>query len=162
MHIDLIKTQDTLYTPVGFMISNLSIAAESQEYGACTFHLNDLKIIFRTAKITPTKIGLFVAIWKRVNGITQPLDKTDNFDFLIISVKNKNYFGQFVFPKSILIDKGIVSTTNKEGKRGIRVYPSWDTPDNKQALDTKTWQSKYFMDLSKSIDLHQAKKLYKK
>jgi hypothetical protein len=36
--------------------------AESAEYGAYTFELNDLSVRFRVAKITPTKIGQFVTL----------------------------------------------------------------------------------------------------
>jgi hypothetical protein len=40
---------------------------ESLEYAACSFKLNSMSVKFRVAKITPTKIGQFVTLWKRVS-----------------------------------------------------------------------------------------------
>ena len=61
---------------------------ESAEYDACNFKLNGNSVISRTAKITPTKIGQFVTVWKRnENGVTAPFNINDNFDFFISSVK---------------------------------------------------------------------------
>lgn len=45
---------------------------------------------------------------------------------------------------SVLVDKGIITGKNKEGKRGIRVYPPWDKPNNKQAIKNQSWQIRYF------------------
>ena len=53
-----------VYDKCGLDLGELTIEDESQEYGACTFRLNDLKIKFRISKITPTKTGQFVTIWK--------------------------------------------------------------------------------------------------
>ena len=46
------------------------------------------KIQHRVSKITPTKNGQFVTLWKRnQNGITEPFDINDEIDFIIITVK---------------------------------------------------------------------------
>ena len=104
--------------------------------------------IVREAKITPKKIGQFVSIWKRNNeGITGPRHVNDDFEFLIIHCTAGKNRGQFIFPKSILIEKEIISTTEKEGKRGFRVYPPWDEPQSKQAIKTKACQVKFFKPL---------------
>ena len=59
---------------------NLKWNLESAEYGACSFKLNGKTIQFRVSKITPTKTGQFVTIWKRnKEGITEPFDNADNF-----------------------------------------------------------------------------------
>lgn len=140
-----------VYDKCGFDFDELIIEEESQEYGACTFRLNKLKIIFRISKITPTKTGQFVTIWKRNNeGITQPFDFRDEIDFVIISSQNGDGCGQFIFPKSVLLDKGIITGNGKKGKRGIRVYPPWDTATNKQAEKTQLWQTKYFVRIDNS------------
>ena len=140
-----------LYDKCGFDFDELIIEDESQEYGACTFRLNKLKITFRISKITPTKAGQFVTIWKRNNeGVTQPFDLTDEIDFVIISSQNGDACGQFIFPKSVLLDKGIITGNGKKGKLGIRVYPPWDTATNKQAEKTKFWQTKYFVRIDNS------------
>jgi hypothetical protein len=126
------------------------------------FKLNGLKIKFRVSKITPTKTGQFVTIWKRnQEGITQPFDLTDEIDFVIISSQNGNDFGQFIFPRFVLLDKGIMTGNDKEGKRGIRVYPPWDTVISKQAEKTQHWQAKFFLIIKQAdeTNLNLAKQL---
>jgi hypothetical protein len=158
----LTKINDKIYNKLNFEVSDYQNELESQEYDACRFKLNGLLIISRTAKITPKKIGQFVTFWKRPNqGEIAPLDDTDNFDFYIINVSSKIRIGQFVFPKSILIKKGIISTEKKEGKRGFRVYPSWDLPLSKQAQKTQKWQLDYFYEISDSNELEKVVALYK-
>jgi hypothetical protein len=159
-HLHNAKT--LVYDKCDFNFGELIVEDESQEYGACTFRLNGLKIKFRISKITPTKTGQFVTIWKRnKEGITQPFDLTDEIDFVIISSQNGNDFGQFIFPKPVLLDKGIMTGKNKEGKSGIRVYPPWDTVTNKQAEKTQLWQTKYFLTINSSdkTNLNLAKQL---
>lgn len=160
----LYTAKNLVYDKCGFNFGELIIEDESQEYGACTFKLNELKIIFRISKITPTKTGQFVTIWKRnQKGVTQPFDLTDEFDFVIISSQHRDDYGQFIFPKSVLLDKGILTGNNKEGKRGIRVYPPWTTVTNKQAEKTQQWQTKYFLAIHSSdkTDLNIAKQLFR-
>src|SRR5688500_18422013 len=57
---DFFDTQKYVYEPLGWKCNNVQQDAESKEYCACSFEMNDKKIIFRVAKITPTKIGQFV------------------------------------------------------------------------------------------------------
>ena len=153
-----------LYILCDFIISNLETNKESAEYDACSFKLNTLSILSRTSKITPKKVGQFVTFWKRKdsNSPIQPFDSTDDIDFFVINCQKDNLFGQFVFPKNELIAKGILSTDKKEGKRGFRVYPSWDKTTSKQAEKTQEWQLKYFIeiDIKKGIDLERVKVLY--
>lgn len=122
-----------------------TVNKESTEYKACSYELDGIKIIERTAKITPTKIGQFVTCWIRnTAGITEPYNDSDNLDFFYIKVINKEKKGLFKFPKEALIKNGILSTEEKDGKRGFRVYPAWDKPTSKQAMKTQQWQLKYF------------------
>ncbi|QKJ64764.1 MepB family protein [Flavobacterium sp. M31R6] len=159
---DLISIQKIFFDNCNFEFTQPILESESSEYGACTFALNNLNILFRTAKITPTKTGQFVTLWKRINqGPIQPFDSTDPIDLFIVSTRTDNYFGMFVFPKSILITKEIVSD-KKEGKRAIRVYPPWDITTSKQAQKTQKWQLDYFLEIQKdqTIDLKRAKLLF--
>lgn len=127
------------------IISNYQQDLESTAYNACSYEVDGEKIIERTAKITPKKIGQFVTCWKRnAKGITQPFEDSDNFDFFIIKVVDDNFAGYFKFSKAVLIKNGIISTENKEGKRGFRIYPIWRKPISKQAIKTQTWQLEYF------------------
>ena len=149
---DLQLAEKLLYSKCGFQLQNLVWNSESANYAACSFELNIYKIQFRVANITPTKIGQFVAIWKRNNkGITAPFDVADALDFLIISVRDSENFGQFIFPKSVLVSKGIISQNEKGGKRGIRVYAPWDKPTNKQAMQTQAWQVHYFVEIRENL-----------
>lgn len=151
-----------VYSPSDFKLTELEIEAESKEYKAHTFKLNELEVVYREAKITPTKTGQFVTLWKRFEkGPIQPFESTDSIDLFIISVQNGGHFGQFIFPKSVLIEKNIISNLNKEGKRAIRVYPPWDTTNSKQAQQTQLWQLEHFIEIPKedTVNLNQAKKL---
>ncbi|MCL2573158.1 MAG: MepB family protein [Defluviitaleaceae bacterium] len=123
---------------------------ESTKYGAYRFRLNDLSMLFRISKITPTKVGQFVTLWKRNSdsGQIQPFDISDELDFFVICSCKDRDFGKFVFPRSVLLDKGIISENNIGGKRAMRVYPPWDKPTNKQAEKTQLWQLKYFSNIT--------------
>ncbi|EMK12093.1 MULTISPECIES: MepB family protein [Leptospira] len=153
--------KDYVFDLCNVRILNFQMENESLEYGASTFNIGNLKITFRLAKITPTKIGQFVTLWKRNSeGHIRPFDIHDLTDYVIIGAKDKNLSGQFIFPKRILCDRGIISD-KKEGKKGFRIYPSWDFPDNKQAQRTQKWQLSYFFENSKTkpVDIVRVRNL---
>ena len=159
-NLDQIKLE--VYEKCGLKISKFQTETESKEYNACRFELNGLKIISRNSKITPKKVGQFVTFWKRNgNGPIEPFEEKDQIDFYVVNVRAENEFGQFVFPKSVLIKKGIISTDKKEGKRAFRVYPSWDNANNKQAERTQKWQLDFFYEINDSTALKKAMELYK-
>jgi hypothetical protein len=158
-HLKQIKEE--VYARCNLYLTGYQKELESKEYDACTFQLNDLKIISRSSKITPKKAGQFVTFWKRNgNGPIEPFEQTDEFDFFVVNVRTEINMGQFVFPKAVLIKKGIVSTSKKEGKRAIRVYPSWDQPTNTTAMRTQKWQLDYFFKVNKDVDYEKVKQLY--
>lgn len=147
-HPDLIAAQKLIYEPAGLMCKNLHKEAESEEYGAFRFEINNRRIIFRTGKITSTKIGQFVTLWKRIGkGPILPYGLEDFIDLFVISVREAEHFGQFVFPKIVLYEKGILSKEGEGGKRAMRVYPPWDITDNRQAKKTQIWQLMYFYEI---------------
>ncbi|MEO7977449.1 MepB family protein [Flavobacterium sp.] len=146
---DLISAKKLIYDICNLQCSQPEAENESTDYSAYRFMINGKSICYRIAKTTPTKNGQFVTLWKRnPSGIIEPFDSSDAIDFVIISVRKENNFGQFIFPKSVLLQKGIFSGPNKEGKRATRVYPPWDVTTSKQALKTQQWQLDYFLDLS--------------
>ncbi len=148
IHPDLLTAQKNAYEPSGLIIDKLTKEKESEEYGAFDFEMNLLRIKFRVAKITPTKFGQFVTLWKRIgNGPILPYDREDPIDLFVVSVHTLNHFGQFVFSKAILCEKGILSEEGKGGKRAMRVYPPWDITDNRQAKNTQSWQLLYFFEI---------------
>jgi hypothetical protein len=164
MHQELVEIQNRVFTPLGFKCSQPVIEPESAEYCAYSFELNNFSVRFRVAKITPTKIGQFVTLWKRLKkGPIQPYDSTDSVDFFIINTRNEDCFGQFIFPKSALCQHDVFSINGDGGKRAIRVYPPWDVAVNKQAKKTQKWQLEYFLEVPKNseIDLTRAKLLYR-
>lgn len=160
VHPDLLAAQENIYTPINLVCSKLTPETESQEYGACTFEINGKIIKFRVAKITPTKIGQFVTFWKRIgDGPITPYDINDSFDLLVVSVRDIKNFGQFVFPKNVLWQKGLISKDGIGGKRAMRVYPPWDLADNQQAKKTQAWQLLYFVEIRPTTDSVAFKKL---
>jgi hypothetical protein len=162
MDHNLTKIKTEVYDKCELKISKFKIERENKEYDACQFELNRLTIISRTAKITPKKIGQFVTFWKRKgNGPIEPFHETDQIDFYIVNVQTENELGQFVFPKSLLIKKGIISTDKKEGKRAFRVYPNWDVVTNKQAERTQKWQLNCFYKINNSMNFNEIAELYK-
>lgn len=148
---------------MALIITDFFLETESKEYAACRFKLNELSILCKNAKITPKKIGHFVTFWKgSEDGPIEPFHATDQFDYFVINVQKDKELGQFVFPKSILLNKGIISTEKKEGKRAFRVYPNWDTTKSKQAERTQKWQLEYFylINLNDITDFRKITKLY--
>lgn len=143
-------------------LSGIVYETESHEYKACKFKLNGKNVLSRSAKITPKKVGQFVTFWKRnEEGVIEPFQQNDEIDFYIINVRSESCFGQFVFPKSVLLKQKIMSTEKGDGKRGFRVYPRWDITNNRQAECTQKWQLNYFYQIDDSTDLVKVKELYK-
>lgn len=162
-HPDLLAAQKLAYEPSGLTYTKLVKEAESEEYGALMFEINNMQAKFRVAKITPTKIGLFVTLWKRTeSGTIAPHDLADPVDLFIISVRDADHFGQFVFPKVLLYKKDILSKEGKGGKRAMRVYPPWSITDNKQAKNTQAWQLRYFFHIypNQNLDSARVQKLF--
>ncbi|WP_341751909.1 MepB family protein [Candidatus Tisiphia endosymbiont of Piscicola geometra] len=163
IHSELITSRDLIYNPCQFICSEPVMESESIAYGAYMFKLNSMNVRFRVAKITPTKIGQFVTLWKRIgNGSIQPYDIADSIDLFIVTTRKRDKFGQFIFPQSVLYKYDIVSHNNQGGKRAIRVYPPWDIVINKQAKKTQAWQLEYFLEIprNKPINYARAQMLY--
>ncbi|WP_299901313.1 MepB family protein [uncultured Aquimarina sp.] len=157
----MLALQNMVYEHCDLEISDLIVESEGKEYDACNFLLNEKRVISRSAKITPKKVGQFVTFWKRnKEGITAPYEASDHFDFFIVQVTNKHRLGQFVFPKKELVNRAIVTTESKDGKRGFRVYPIWDQPQSKQAIKTQQWQLHYFYEITNKTDVQKVIELY--
>ncbi len=160
---DVLVVKELVYDKCNLILTDLFMEAESIEYEACSFRLNGMQVIHRSSKITPTKIGQFVTLWKRnAERETTPFDISDDFDFIVITVKRGGTIGQFVFSKTVLVEHGVISTKNKGGKRGFRIYPPWDKTTNKQAEKSQRWQLPFFIQLKENglTDLTLVKSLF--
>lgn len=138
--------------------TNLVVSSESKEYKACSFFINSSKVISRQAKLTPKKSGFFVSVWKRTSeGITAPYSFNDKFDFFVININLRENQGVFIFSKQVLIKNHIISTKEKEGKRGFRLYLPNDTLQSKQAQNTQKWQMEYYINFNDSVIVNSNK-----
>lgn len=157
------KFEDFVLKSMNLSISKLEKDLECDECVGYNFNVNEFSIKFRKAKITPKKVGQFVTLWKRnAAKHTESFNENDVFDYYIIATEEDSKLGFYIFPKSILIEKNILTSIKKEGKRGFRVYPNWVKPENKQAEKTQNWQQDYFVEIdNQQIDLNKVKSLFK-
>ncbi|MFI0736630.1 MepB family protein [Streptomyces sp. NPDC021100] len=162
-HDDLAAAEALVYGPGGFACSPPVPEAESAEYAACAFTLDGRSVRFRVGKTTPTKVGQFVTFWQRSEeGPIRPFDADDGVDLFVVGSRDDDGFGQFVFPREVLCERGIVSRGGSGGKRGFRVYPPWVTTTSRQARGTQAWQVGFFLGLGRNepVDLGRARTLY--
>ncbi|MEU7132470.1 MepB family protein [Streptomyces sp. NPDC046261] len=160
---DLLAARTRVYDPSGFACSRPVPEPESAEYAAHGFTLDGMAVRFRVARTTPTKVGQFVTVWQRsAEGPIRPFDAEDGIDLFVISSRDSGHFGQFVFPREVLCERGIVSRNGTGGKRGFRVYPPWVTTTNRQARGTQAWQVNHFLPLGENgpVDRERAQALY--
>lgn len=148
------------------VISNLSLANIkidnlNSDYEAFTFELDKLTFKSRLAKKTPKKKGYFVAFWRKNEcNVNIPFDYDTTEDILIINIIDNEKIGQFIFPKNILKEKGVIKSNKAKGKMAMRVYPSWVSNLNPTAKSTQKWQTKYFVDLSNDFNEEKLYSLY--
>ena len=118
---------------------------QNQKYFGCIAKLKDYTHRIRLAKVTPKKVGQFVAVWeKNLRNINQPFLCDNSPDYLSIFVFCDDKKGVFIFRRKVIEEKGIYSSITKECKMGFRLYPDWDNPGSLEANKTKKWQIKYF------------------
>ncbi|MFE7820249.1 MepB family protein [Priestia megaterium] len=105
-------------------------------------------IRFRVAKTTPNKVGQFVSFWEKDGAHkNQAFSYGKATDLLVINTfTSTNRFEQFIFPKEVLLKQKNLKTATTKGKMAIRVYPIWDKPTSKQAMETQKWQLEYFVE----------------
>ncbi|MET8778959.1 MepB family protein [Nocardia sp. NPDC004654] len=162
MHPDVAEAR-LLLDSLGLAFAAALPETENAEYGAFVSRVGRGSIRFRVGKLTPTKVGLFVTVWRRAaDGSTEPLAAEDGVDLLVITAREEQRFGQFVFPKAALVEHGVVSVAGRGGKRGFRVYPPWSATQNRQAMRSQKWQCDFFLELDdgEKVDLRRAQRLY--
>lgn len=128
-------------------VKDLTEEKYNQDYEALTFSFKEETYQSRLAKKTPTKAGYFVTCWtKDENNCNQPYSKGAFADYLMIIVIDEELSGYFLFPRELLVEKGILTTFEHKGKMAFRVYPKWCNQLNKTAGQTQKWQCKYFFE----------------
>lgn len=119
---------------------------QNSDYGAGVIDVDGGTWHIRTARITPTKPGAFVAFWTRnLSGQTEPFS-VDNCGaglLLFVDPGQDGLRGVFEFTADHLDRLGVV-TGRHAGKRGFRVYPDWCTDLNRQATATQRAQAPAF------------------
>lgn len=100
VHGDLLAAKALLYDPCGFVCSRPVPEEESTAYAAHSFAVDGLAVRFRVAKVTPTKVGQFVTVWKRApgGGPIAPFDAADAVDLFVISARDEGVSGSSSFP----------------------------------------------------------------
>lgn len=161
------------FVPLGYKITKnvaLDCVPENSKYEALEFSLDDKRIVYRKGKVTPGRPGAFLSIWQRPslessNG-NKPIPLSSNdFDYLFVQVESHSNIthaleltpkrGMFIFPVSILVEKGIVSSLSNQGKTGFRVFPPWSQDRgiegtkvfSESGKKTQRWQLPYFLDI---------------
>src|SRR5699024_2195701 len=123
-----------IYEPYDLIVNSDQEEKQNSKYCAGTCQLSSRTVRFRVANITSTKAGKYVAFMEKDrNDKNQPYlyEKAPDL-FVITTFKSENEFGQFIFPREVLLEKGILRSDLTKGKMAIRVYPSWDNPSSKQ------------------------------
>ena len=119
----------------------------NQSYEAYNFNINGYVFKSRLAKKTPTKSGYFVTCWtKDEDNYNRPYKIEEFADYLIVAVIDDELNGYFLFPRELLVEKGILASSKYQGKMAFRVYPKWCNQLNKTAGQTQKWQCKYFFE----------------
>ena len=164
-----------VFVPAGYKITKkveLDPVPESSKYEALNFSLNDRSIVYRKGKVTADRPGAFLAVWQRPdlededdNG-NKPIPLTSSeLDYLFIHVEShsnisealehRSKYGMFIFPVSLLIEKGIVSSVKSKGKTGFRVFPPWSQDRgivgtkvfSESGKKTQRWQIPFFLEI---------------
>lgn len=132
----------------GLSLTGVVPEEQNSDYESCRAKLEGAWWRVRTARITPTKPGAFVAVWERTpEGKTAPFSGDDGCAGLLVLVSDEQLFGFFKFPTADLINLGIYSSQGSAGKRGFRLYPPWSTSLNPQATRTQRKQAPFFEQL---------------
>lgn len=121
---------------------------QNSDYESGTVTLGATTWRIRTARVTPTKLGAFVAVWCRdAQGETRPFGSSEMGSGLLVFVREEQHFGVFRFSPDVLDQLGVTCSDRHPGKRGFRVYPSWSSGLNAQAQRTQRDQAPAFEEL---------------
>ena len=118
--------------------------AQNSDYESGVAEIDGGTWHLRTARITPTKPGAFLAFWRRdETGETAPFAADAVGAGLIVLVEQAGRRGAFRFTAEHLSALGITAGP-RPGKRGFRVYPGWCDGLNASAMATQRAQASAF------------------
>lgn len=151
----LIKAFEIGYFPFNLKPRNIILNNEGKDYSSLSFQIQDLKIEYREAKVTPKKLGYFVTLWKRNSmAKTEPYSFLESIDYYCFGIACNRNFGQFIFPRNILFENGILSSPTHKGKLGFRLYTPSLKLTSEHAKKTQIWQGRYFLNFKSKKDLY--------
>ncbi|MDN3509378.1 MAG: MepB family protein [Candidatus Neptunochlamydia sp.] len=167
LHPDLSFAINKLYRAAGLSITSQpkkENGSKGAKYVAHRLGINYQTVAFRVGKITPTRVGNFVTLWKRPNGKNKPIDLSDDVSFVVVDVSGvSGQKGQYIFDQDVLVKQKIfsVSSENQKGKMAFRVFPPWVNP-KPSAIKTQEWQLHYFFPITSSeIPYSEIRRLFK-
>ncbi|RZU62765.1 MepB family protein [Zhihengliuella halotolerans] len=118
---------------------------QNSDYESGIVDINGEHWRIRTARITPTKAGAFVAVWRRnADGETEPFPADEAVSGLMVFVVDGHRRGCFRFTSERLAELGITRGNRSPGKRGFRLYPSWCEDLNPTAARAQAAQASSF------------------
>lgn len=146
---DVLAVLHALRAGSGRHCSEPTADATNADYGAQLLTIDGLTARLRIGRVTPRKVGLFVAVWERAeDGTTRPFAAEGDVELLLVIVREGARLGLFTFPREALREHGILSVSGEGGKRGFRLYPPWSATSSAQARHTQRWQQRYFETIS--------------
>lgn len=119
----------------------------------CNSFINGIRVIHRNAAKMPGNGNVMRCnLVKMMSGAIVPLHEDDAFDLAIMGVREEaghSLSGFYVFPKQVLIDRNVVSTSTQSGVVCTTLYPpNRCTPKNRQSQSRVEWQAQFYIDLS--------------
>lgn len=143
------KTLERYCRLIGVETTSVTLEEQQSDYEAGLAVINGETWRIRTARVTPTKPGAFVALWHRdASGETCPFEADEDVAGVLILVADSHHFGAFTFDTAHLRELGVLRSPETKGKRGFRVYPSWSGNLNPQASRSQRAQARAFTDLT--------------
>jgi hypothetical protein len=163
---DLLAVKKQAYDPARLDCSDPVDETTGEGDVAYAYTVGGAEVRFRGARPARNNGAPVSASCKKdEDGLTKPFDAADPVDLIVISVRDtvlSRNFGQFVFPREVLVERKIVSTDGVGGKRGFRVYPPWVQTKTDAEASTQAWQLEFFLriDELRGVDTDKVRRLY--
>ncbi|MEB4615596.1 MepB family protein [Leucobacter sp. M11] len=137
----------TALTPAGIALGAVTPEPEAAGYAGGLVRVGARQLRIRTARLTPKKTGLFVAIWtRRADGSSGPVPGDDPSDGVLLFVAEGEHRGAFLVPGRGPDPLGLrANLDGSGGKRGVRLYPPWSQAESAQAGRSQHAQAPFFV-----------------